>query len=143
MASHSTNDEPHSTTRTEQNLIHFDDEGLHRYLAEDPGGLVVMLNLLRFRADGGAESCFSYAERFGSTGLNERYGIEVLYAGSGSTALVAEDGQAWDMVVLVKYPSRQSFIDMIRDPKYQAIEHLRTEALLESVLQATAAAALP
>jgi uncharacterized protein (DUF1330 family) len=123
-------------------LIHFDDDGLQRYLAEDPGGPVDMLNLLRFRPDGGAESYSSYAERFETTGLNESYGIEVLYGGAGGTALVAEAGQAWDMVVLVRYPSRQSFVDMVRDPRYQGIEHLRTDALIESVLQATTAIAL-
>jgi uncharacterized protein (DUF1330 family) len=51
--------------------------------------------------------------------------------------LVAEDGQKWDMVVLVRYPSRQQFVDMVNDPTYQRFEHLRTEALVEAVLQAT------
>lgn len=38
---------------------------------------------------------------------------------------------------MIRYPSRQAFVDMVRDPDYQAIEHLRTEALLVSVLQPT------
>lgn len=41
------------------------------------------------------------------------------------------------MVVLVRYPDRQAFAAMIRDPGYRAITHLRTEALVESVLQPT------
>ena len=57
--------------------------------------------------------------------------------GDGSTALVAEDGQAWDCVLLVRYPSRQAFSDMVRDPDYNAGAHLRTESLSEAVLQAT------
>jgi uncharacterized protein (DUF1330 family) len=51
--------------------------------------------------------------------------------------LVAEDGQEWDMVALVPYPSRQSFTDMVHDPKYQQFEHLRTQALVEPVLEPT------
>ncbi|HSP36470.1 MAG TPA: DUF1330 domain-containing protein [Frankiaceae bacterium] len=108
---------------------------LKRFLADDPGGPVVMLNLLRFRPDGGREGYLEYARRFSAE--SERFGAEVLYVGDGSTALVAEDGQAWDAVLVVRYPSRQAFSDMVRDPEYSTITHLRTEALTEAVLQAT------
>jgi uncharacterized protein (DUF1330 family) len=108
---------------------------LKRYLAEDPGGPVVMLNLLRFR-DRGRDSYDRYAAELEETYL-PRYGGEVLYAGSGSTALVADDGQAWDAVLLVRYPSREAFSRMVADPDYQQVTHLRTEALSEAVLQAT------
>ena len=108
---------------------------LKRYLAEDPGGLVVMLNLLRFAPEGGRERYARYVEHFREH--SARHGAEVLYLGDGSTALVAEDGQAWDAVLLVRYPSRQHFSDMVRDPAYGEGTHLRTEALSEAVLQAT------
>lgn len=108
---------------------------LKRYLAEDPGGPVVMLNLLRFKADGGRERYLEYVEHFRTTAAP--HGAEVLYVGDGSTPLVAEEGQAWDAVLLVRYPSRQAFSDMVRDPAYSAGTHLRTEALQEAVLQAT------
>ncbi|WP_165989523.1 DUF1330 domain-containing protein [Streptomyces sp. YIM 98790] len=108
---------------------------IKQYLAEDPGGPVVMLNLLRF-AEGGRDSYRRYARALGKTFL-PRYGGEVLYAGSGSTALVAEDGQAWDAVLLVRYPSREAFSRMVADPEYQQVTRLRTEALSEAVLQAT------
>ena len=51
--------------------------------------------------------------------------------------MVAPDGYDWDAVLLVRYPSRQAFSDMVRDPDYQQITHLRTEALSDAVLQAT------
>lgn len=47
------------------------------------------------------------------------------------------------MVVLVRYPSRSAFADMIRDPAYRAVAHLRSEALLEAVLQPTVPAGAP
>lgn len=108
---------------------------LKRLLAEDPGGPVVMLNLLRF-ADGGRESYAQYARALSETFL-PRYGAEVLYAGDGSTVLVAEPGQEWDAVLLVRYPSRAAFSRMVADPEYQQVTHLRSQALTEAVLQAT------
>jgi uncharacterized protein (DUF1330 family) len=110
-------------------------DGLKRFLAEDPGGPVVMLNLLRFR-EGGQASYARYSQALAETIL-DRHGAEVLYYGKGSTALVAEDGQAWDAVLLVRYPSRTAFSRMVADPEFQAVAHFRTEALSEAVLQAT------
>jgi uncharacterized protein (DUF1330 family) len=110
---------------------------LKRYLQEDPGGPVVMLNLLRF-ADGGRELYAQYAEALRSTFL-PRYGGEVLYAGDGATPLVAGAGQEWDAVLLVRYPSRTAFSRMVADPGYQEVTALRTRALTEAVLQPTTA----
>ena len=108
---------------------------LKRYLQEDPGGPVVMLNLLRFAA-GGRESYDTYARALSETFL-AKYGAEILYAGDGSTPLVAEQGQDWDAVLLVRYPSREAFSRMVADPEYQEVTHWRTQALTEAVLQPT------
>jgi uncharacterized protein (DUF1330 family) len=109
---------------------------LKAFLADDPGGPVVMLNLLRFSDGGDArESYAAYLAHFRAHA--EPLGAEILYLGDGSSALVAEDGQAWDAVLLVRYPSRQAFSDMVADPGYQQGTHLRTGALTEAVLQAT------
>ena len=114
---------------TEQALAALEDEG--------GDGPVVMLNLLRFRPEGGRESYQEYARYLHESGVNARYRLDVLYVGAGGRALVAEHGQEWDMVVLVRYPSRQTFVDMIRDPDYRAGSHYRNDALVESVLQPT------
>jgi uncharacterized protein (DUF1330 family) len=114
---------------------------LKAFLADDPGGPVVMLNLLRFRPDteGGhaaaRDSYTAYLAHFRR--YAEPRGAEILYLGDGSTALVAEEGQAWDAVLVVRYPSRQAFSDMVADPAYQRGTHLRSDALTEAVLQAT------
>ncbi|MFI7427660.1 DUF1330 domain-containing protein [Micromonospora sp. NPDC049836] len=110
---------------------------LRDFLRADPDAPVVMLNLLRF-ADGGRESYARYAAALHETFL-PRYGGEVLYAGDGLPALVAEDGQAWDAVLLVRYPTRQAFCAMVADPDYQQVTALRTVALREAVLQPTRA----
>jgi uncharacterized protein (DUF1330 family) len=108
---------------------------LKRFLEDDPGGPVVMLNLLRFAEDG-RKSYAEYAAALDETFL-PRYGGVVLYAGDGSTSLVAETGQDWDAVLLVRYPSRTAFSERVADPEYQQVTALRTGALHEAVLQAT------
>ncbi|SCL14290.1 protein of unknown function [Micromonospora nigra] len=108
---------------------------LKEFLAADPEEPVVMLNLLRF-AEGGRESYQRYAAALQETFL-PRYGAKVLYAGDGGPALVAEEGQAWDAVVLVRYPSRSAFSRMVADPEYQEVTRWRTAALREAVLQPT------
>jgi uncharacterized protein (DUF1330 family) len=108
---------------------------LKRFLAEDPGGPVVMLNLLRFRPDGGRDRYREYVDAF--SGHSARFGARALYVGDCDTVLVAPEGHRWDAVLVVEYPSRQAFSDMVADPDYQSITHLRTEALTDAVLQAT------
>src|SRR3954470_3712593 len=112
------------------------DHDLDVLLAEDPGGPVVMLNLLRFRPDGGREKYQEYVDQV-TAKVGAKYGVTIDYLGEGGRALEAEEGQAWDVVLLVRYPSRQAFVDMIRDPEYRAVAHLRGEALDDAVLQPT------
>ncbi|MDX8056640.1 DUF1330 domain-containing protein [Lentzea sp. BCCO 10_0798] len=114
---------------------------MKRLLAEDPGGPVVMLNLLRF-AEGGAESYQEYARHLRET-FPPRYGGEIIYAGTCSTVLVAEKGENWDAVIIVRYPDRTAFSRMVADPDYQEVTRLRTQALTEAVLQATTPRADP
>jgi hypothetical protein len=62
----------------------------------------------------------------------------VVHSGVGGTPLVAEDGQAWDAVVLVRHPSRQALCRTVADPGHQGVTALRGEALAEAVPQPTA-----
>ncbi len=107
---------------------------LKRYMEQDPGGPVVMLNLLKYGPEG--ESSYrAYSDALSDYLPN--IGAEVLYVGDCSTILVAPEGWDWDAVLVVRYPNRQAFSAMVADPAYQAVSHLRTEALTEAVLQAT------
>ena len=105
-----------------------------RFMSEDTGAPVVMLNLLRF-ADGGRERYAEYTRAVAP--FLRKVGGELLYGGDGLAPLVAEAGQAWDAVLLVRYPSRAAFSAMVADPEYQRVTHLRTAALVEAVLQPT------
>jgi uncharacterized protein (DUF1330 family) len=108
-------------------------------------GPVVMLNLLKFkaRADGaapGAEAT-SGAEAYGRYGeqavqMVEARGGKVLWAGHADQILIGDPAEDWDQVILVQYPSRAAFIDMVSQPEYQAAHTHRESGLERSVLVA-------
>jgi uncharacterized protein (DUF1330 family) len=94
------------------------------------GAPVVMLNLLAFKPDGGRERYEEYGAAVAP--LLDKVGGRIVYVGLPATALLGDD--SWDMVALVEYPTRQAFLDMIASPEYQAVGHLRTEALAKGEL---------
>lgn len=96
----------------------------------EESGAIVMLNLLRFKPDGGQERYGEYGAAV--TPLLAKAGGRVVFAGDPATALLGDS--SWDMVVLVEYPSRKAFLDMLASPAYQEVGHLRTEALIEGEL---------
>lgn len=105
-----------------------------KFLADDDGQPVVMLNLLRFQEDGGRERYADYLAA--ATPIGARFGAQLVYVGHGLPALSAEPGQTWDAVALVRYPSRQAFAHMVADADYRdKAAPLREAALIEAVLQ--------
>ena len=77
-----------------------------------------MLNLLRFKPDGGRERYARYADAI--VPFLQRVGGRVVYFGETGTALVAPDAEDWDAVLLVRYPSRRAFCDDGRRPRVPA-----------------------
>lgn len=99
--------------------------------AAEKDGPVHMVNLLAYVDDGSAYQAYGLAvfEHL------ERVGASILYAGDVDGVLIGEgDGPGWDAIVIVRYPNRAAFLEMVSDPGYQAIGHLRTEALRDSRL---------
>jgi uncharacterized protein (DUF1330 family) len=109
-------------------------QDLKRFMTEDPGGPVVMLNLLKMKP-GGRPKYQAYAEKIRP--FLDEVGAEVLYIGDCSTVVVSPEEHDWDAVLLVRYPSRRAFSQMVANPQYQKITGLRTAALSNAVLQAT------
>lgn len=110
------------------------------------GQPVVMLNMLRYRTDaeypaeGGFEPCGGRKayQRYSREALRFVAGVggNVVWRGSAQAALIAPPGERWDDVLLVRYPSKQAFLDMISNPGYQAVVVHRTAALEDSRLVA-------
>ncbi|HEY8083682.1 MAG TPA: DUF1330 domain-containing protein [Solirubrobacterales bacterium] len=94
------------------------------------GSPVVMLNLLSFKPNGGRARYEEYGAAVAP--LLEKIGGRIIFVGESSPALLGDD--SWDLVALVEYPTRQAFLDMIGSPEYQAVGHLRTEALAKGEL---------
>ncbi len=100
---------------------------------------VTMLNLLRFKPDGGRERYLEYGAAVAP--LLEKAGARVVFLGDSALPLLGES--RWDSVLLVEYPTGQAFLDMIASAEYQAIAHLRTEALAEGELHQVSVADAP
>jgi len=96
-------------------------------------GPVVMVNMLRLR-DRAAYKRYSEL----TMPLIKARGGTVLWAGNGE-AVAFGDAAAdrWDYVVLVRYPSRAAFLDMIRSPDYAAANAHREQAVAKHVILAS------
>ncbi len=105
---------------------------------------IVMLNLLRFRdkakyKDGeanysGREAYQKYSEvAFGKV---QGVGGEMVWKGRALAGVIAPEGEKWDSVLLVRYPSKQAFASMLADPEYREATKHRTAALEEARLVA-------
>jgi uncharacterized protein (DUF1330 family) len=97
-------------------------------------GPVVMLNLLKFRAQAtdaagtGAEAYRRYGDAV--VKMVEEQGGRILWQGRADQILIGDPAEDWDSVVLVEYPSRKAFIEMVTAPKYEEA-HEHREAGLE------------
>ena len=97
---------------------------------------VVMINLLRFKRPGGAESYARYGELV-QPHLG-RVGAEVLYQGAALQMVVGPEQHAWwDLLLAVRYPSAKAFLEMVADPGYGAIHEHRAAGLERTELIAT------
>jgi uncharacterized protein (DUF1330 family) len=109
-----------------------DGQAMAAFAGRASDGPVYMLNLLEFQPDGGAERYAEYGAAVAP--LFQRAGGKPVFAGRPSEHLIGEG--SWDMVLVVSYPTRQAFLDMVSSPEYQEIEHLRSESLQRSELRA-------
>jgi uncharacterized protein (DUF1330 family) len=104
---------------------------LDRFRAADSGRPFVLVQLLRF-AEGGRDLYLKYS--VAAQPIVRSFGGQVLYAGECVQPLLAAEGQAWDAIVLVRYPSRAAYLDMLADPAYRAIAPQRGSALREAAI---------
>jgi uncharacterized protein (DUF1330 family) len=104
---------------------------LERFLEGDTGRPFVLVQLLRF-TEGGRELYLKYS--VAAQPIVRSVGAQILYAGECVAPLAAARGESWDAIVLVRYPSRAAYAQMLSDPAYPAIAHLRRSALREAML---------
>ena len=89
-----------------------------------------MLNVLWFKPDGGAEKYREYLQAAGP--------FAAKHGGKSTGRFVPEANLIGkfdaDLVFFVEWPNLKSFTEFIQDPGYQAINHLRGEAVRDSLL---------
>ena len=104
---------------------------LERFRKGDSGRPFVLVQLLRF-AEGGRDQYLGYSVV--AQPIVRSFGGQVLYAGECVEPLLAAPGQDWDAVVLVRYPNRAAYLDMLAAPDWRAIAPQRSAALRDVAL---------
>ncbi len=99
-------------------------------------GPIVVLNLLKVKEDSQElmDEFLEYVDNL-MTGWGD-VGMEPVYAGKFGELVFGGIGD-WDYILLVRYPSRRVFYDMMQSEEYKAIHHGRENAMKMAVLWPT------
>ena len=104
-----------------------------KILANNPNNKpFVMLNLLKFKGKEGRESYLRYLTEARSH--SQGVGTKVLYFGKPKELL--QGTEDWDLLMLIEYPSRKAFLEMINNPDYQKAQEYRVKGVERAVLYA-------
>ncbi|HKP89580.1 MAG TPA: DUF1330 domain-containing protein [Thermoleophilaceae bacterium] len=108
-------------------------EAMAAIAGREGDGPLVMLNLNRYREraaytdapPGGGSADVSGREayeRYGAVALDvlRRVGGDVLWQAFATLTVIGDDGERWDEVIAVRYPSAQAFLDLALDPEIGA-----------------------
>jgi uncharacterized protein (DUF1330 family) len=106
------------------------------FLQAEISGPFHMLNLIKFK-DLVTETGLTGNEQYekymaAATPFLKTSGAKLTFIGSTKHCLIGPRIKEWDKVLLVEYPSKAAFVDMVTDPDYPA--DLRTMALEDSRL---------
>lgn len=102
------------------------------------GEPIAMLNLLKFRdkahyADGrpteltGEQAYRLYGQAFKE--IMGPKGVKVLYSGAVKGLLIGDGDDLWDAVAVIRYPSTDVMLAMLRDETYQRAQEHRAAGL--------------
>ena len=121
-------------------------EQLKTLMAKGPKGPLVMVNLLKFRARAAySEDRREAQENLSGRDAYMRYGAVaqkcvaeagggIVWGGNQALVAIGDQGDAWDQVICVRYPSVQAFLAMVSRPDYQAASYHRDAALERTAL---------
>lgn len=117
-------------------FINADRETILAFIKHEVDGPFQMLNLLKFK-DHVAETGLTGQEQYqnylrAATPFVEKSGAELKYLAKPIFSIIGPHALEWDKILLVEYPTKEAFINMITNPEYPA--HLRTLALSDSRL---------
>jgi uncharacterized protein (DUF1330 family) len=119
-----------ATTKTDQQMKDL--------LKADDGGPVCLINLIKFKEkaeyDDGRETDLSGVEAYQIYGaaigpMIRALGGDVIFTSVLKGMVVGEVEELWDVMAIVRYPTLQSFIDMVSSPEYLKVYHHRLAGL--------------
>ena len=114
------------------------DQQIQDLLKKDDGGPVCMINLMKFREkakyEDGRETDLTGIEAYDLYGkptgeLIAELGGEIVFTAVLKGMVVGEVEELWDVMVIAKYPTLQSFIDLTSSPIYLKAYHHRIAGL--------------
>ena len=125
-------------------IIHPSDAQFDAFMTLDRPGKIHMLNFLRYRAqaeyqpgDADAEPCSGEQayQRYGRVAAQTigEVGGGIVWSGKPELFLIGE-GEGWDQLILVEYPSAEAFRQMMEMPRYRAATHHRQAGLAATKL---------
>jgi uncharacterized protein (DUF1330 family) len=123
---------PTAMAAVEINALNPAPEQLKAFTELPDDGPLFMLNLLKFKPDGGEAQYAKYSAAVQP--ILVKLGAKIVFMGRAEFCLIGNAD--WDSVVIVQYPSRSAFLGMISSPEYQAIHHHREAGLEGQVLYA-------
>lgn len=97
--------------------------------AEGIEGPIIVVQLLRFKPDGGEARFQPYGAL--SHKLMEKARGEILYLGNTGPMIAGSD--EWDIVALIRFPDIERFLGMLTDPSFQNEGRRIRESALERV----------
>ena len=103
---------------------------MKEFLKLEVTGPIHMLNMLRYKKDGGRETYAKYSAN--TEPLLKQRGGKIIYRSAAKKTVIGDE--TWDVVFIVEYPSKDKFFDMVTSEEYQKGVHLRHEALADSRL---------
>src|SRR6476620_1077939 len=113
--------------------MEFTPEQLAALAADETGGPVVMLNLVKYAAPDGRDEYLVYSRGF--VRLLKACGGTILWAGDVTGVALGDDGaDDWDYAVLVQYPSRAAFVEVMTSAEYAAINPHRLAGLRKHII---------
>ncbi|MFO7559943.1 MAG: DUF1330 domain-containing protein [Desulfobacterales bacterium] len=116
------------------------EEQLKAFSLQKDEGPFVMINLLKFKKKGdensepGVNAYNRYMENVAP--LLDEAGGRLLWLGDVDDLFIGDSRDQWDRVMLVEYPSRKAFLDMISTPEYLKVHEDREAGLETSALLA-------
>ncbi len=131
--------------------IHPTDEAITQVIADSQtrDEPIRMINLLSFRdvaeyapgdpLPGPSDEPTSGADAYGAYAAVafpevKAVGGSQFYMATADQTLIGPESEDWDVVVIIEYPSRGAFLEMVSKPSYQAAVYHRTAALADSRL---------